>query len=188
MPGCAGVTGLARDEPDARAVWLRVYKDLIEALDAVDNGIDPFESDAPPRYSDSTTLAARVGHLNPPWNVAHSAAELDLAFSRAVQLTGAEFDAAVRRATLQWLPARSVVSEALSGAADVHASGASRDALASLLRALPATSRSLARSLASRRRPRTRHLACTQELLGPPGLRPLRLDVAWACRPTVPGT
>lgn len=38
----------------------------MEEVDAVDNGISQCDGEA--RYSVSTTLSARVGHLNPRWN------------------------------------------------------------------------------------------------------------------------
>ena len=38
----------------------------MEEVDAVDNGISQYDGEA--RYAVSTTLSARVGHLNPRWN------------------------------------------------------------------------------------------------------------------------
>lgn len=38
----------------------------MEEVDAVDNGISQYDGEA--RYSVSSTLSARVGHLNPRWN------------------------------------------------------------------------------------------------------------------------
>lgn len=38
----------------------------MEEVDAVDNGISQCDGEA--RYAVSTTLSARVGHLNPRWN------------------------------------------------------------------------------------------------------------------------
>jgi uncharacterized UPF0160 family protein len=41
--------GLPADHPDVHTVWLQVYKSFIEALDGIDNGINQYESDKPPR-------------------------------------------------------------------------------------------------------------------------------------------
>ena len=38
----------------------------MEEIDAIDNGIAQAEGE--PRYALTTTLSARVGHLNPRWN------------------------------------------------------------------------------------------------------------------------
>lgn len=38
----------------------------MEEVDAVDNGISQYDGEA--RYAVSTTLSARVAHLNPRWN------------------------------------------------------------------------------------------------------------------------
>ena len=38
----------------------------MEEVDAVDNGVSQYEGEA--RYAVSTTLSARVGHINPRWN------------------------------------------------------------------------------------------------------------------------
>jgi uncharacterized UPF0160 family protein len=36
-------------------------------VDAVDNGIERYESASPAKYIESTSLGARVGRLNPTW-------------------------------------------------------------------------------------------------------------------------
>jgi uncharacterized UPF0160 family protein len=41
--------GLPADHPDVHTVWLQVYKSFIEALDAIDNGVNQYESDKPPK-------------------------------------------------------------------------------------------------------------------------------------------
>jgi uncharacterized UPF0160 family protein len=41
----------------------KIYKGFVEHVDAIDNGIEV--ADGPLRYNVSTTMSARVGHLNP---------------------------------------------------------------------------------------------------------------------------
>ena len=48
-----------------------------------------------------------------------------LQFEKAVALTGAEFDDALRYSIESWLPGRALVEEAMDKAATVHDSGAS---------------------------------------------------------------
>ena len=60
--------GLPADHADVDAVYLTVYKNFMEAIDAIDNGVNQWDSDAPPKYVNNTHLSARVGGLNPSWN------------------------------------------------------------------------------------------------------------------------
>jgi uncharacterized UPF0160 family protein len=60
--------GLSKDHPDVDAVYLAVYRNFMEAIDAIDNGINPWDGNAPPKYVNNTHLSARVGNLNPAWN------------------------------------------------------------------------------------------------------------------------
>lgn len=110
--------------PDVRTLWLQVYRQFIEAVDAVDNGINRFDSESAPRYEQNTCLPSRVGFLNPPWNIKHDNADLDWQFAQAVKLTGGEFEDALRYAADSWLPGRGLVVAALDGATQVHESGA----------------------------------------------------------------
>jgi uncharacterized UPF0160 family protein len=101
-----------------------VYRTFIEAVDAVDNGINRFDTDAAPRYEQNTCLPSRVGFLNPPWNEPHTNGDLDAQFAKAMALTGAEFEDALHYAARSWLPGRALVVDALQQAEKVHASGA----------------------------------------------------------------
>lgn len=44
----------------------QLYENFVEEVDAVDNGIS--QCDGEVRYAVSSTLSARVAHLNPRWN------------------------------------------------------------------------------------------------------------------------
>lgn len=48
----------------------------MEEVDAVDNGISQYDGEA--RYTVSTTLSARVAHLNPRWNSKSQDTEVSL--------------------------------------------------------------------------------------------------------------
>lgn len=116
--------GKPETDADVHTVWLQVYKTFIEAVDAVDNGVNQYDTSEAPRYLESTALPARVGYLNPQWNEAGGAALLDERFEAASAMAGAEFDAALQRAASSWLPARAIVERCLDAAASVHPSGA----------------------------------------------------------------
>ena len=111
------------EDPEVQTIWLQVYKNFIEAVDAVDNGINQYEDVSAPRYFENTSLSKRVGALNPEWNEPSGSEAIDARFADAVALTGKEFDGAVRHAVSSWLPARSIVAAALEAATTVHKSG-----------------------------------------------------------------
>ena len=52
-------------DADLETVYLAVYKHFMEAVDAIDNGVDQYENAGEPRYISQTNLSARVGGLNP---------------------------------------------------------------------------------------------------------------------------
>lgn len=45
---------------------LQVYENFVEEIDAIDNGISQWDEE--PRYTVTSNLSSRVGHLNPRWN------------------------------------------------------------------------------------------------------------------------
>ncbi|KIZ04073.1 hypothetical protein MNEG_3886 [Monoraphidium neglectum] len=115
--------GLPEDSADVTAVWLELYKSFIEAVDGVDNGVNQYESDKPPRYVVNTTLPARVGALNPQWSDPYTDDSLLAGFLKAVELTGREFEEALIYVSRYWLPAKSLVAAAVAARHEVDASG-----------------------------------------------------------------
>jgi uncharacterized UPF0160 family protein len=57
--------GLTADSPNLETVYLAVYKNFVEGLDAIDNGINQYPGDEAARYINNTHLPSRVGRLNP---------------------------------------------------------------------------------------------------------------------------
>lgn len=60
-------------------------------MDAIDNGVNQYLSEAPPLYESNTHLAARVARLNPDWLEEQSPEKQDASFLRAMNLAGEEF-------------------------------------------------------------------------------------------------
>lgn len=114
--------GVELSTADLNRVFLRVYDSFMEAVDAIDNGIERYVSDEPPRYESSTDLSSRVGRLNPEWY--EKEPDYDAAFRAAMDLVGTEFDSCVCRAATSWLPARSIVATAFSKRGDEDSSRA----------------------------------------------------------------
>ena len=115
--------GLSADQNTVTSViFQKVYDDLIEGYDGVDNGVQQYPADIVPAYVDKTSISHRVGALNPNWN--DSFDDLDERFMRAVALTGAEFKDRVLYLAKAWLPAREIVLKAWNDRKKSHPSGA----------------------------------------------------------------
>ena len=63
-----------------------------QAIDAVDNGINQYDTDKPPRYVNNTNLSSRVKSLNLDWvDLDQSSDRENEAFQQAMTLAGSEF-------------------------------------------------------------------------------------------------
>lgn len=113
--------GIDLDTDDLRRVYFQVYDCFMEAVDAIDNGIERYVSNEPPRYESSTDLSSRISRLNPEWNDTNP--DHDKAFRAAMALAGSEFDACVRHVATSWLPARAIVAKAFSSRVEDDKSG-----------------------------------------------------------------
>ncbi|KAH0922983.1 hypothetical protein HID58_023001 [Brassica napus] len=103
-----------QDHPDVLRLFLAVYKSFMEAIDAVDNGINRYDTDQPPRYVNNTHLSSRVGRLNLDWiDPDQSQEKENEAFKLAMALAGKEFLQSLRFHARSWLSARSIVMQCL---------------------------------------------------------------------------
>ncbi|RXW22958.1 hypothetical protein EST38_g2897 [Candolleomyces aberdarensis] len=103
--------GVSVEDEKVNYVYKLLYRDFIEALDAIDNGISQYPTEVEPRYRNKTDLSSRVGRLNPRWNQEFNAAILDERFKEASALTGKEFTEQLDFYAESWLPARDLVTE-----------------------------------------------------------------------------
>ncbi|XP_040437059.1 MYG1 exonuclease isoform X2 [Falco naumanni] len=62
----AELLGQPEDSTVVTVLYDKLYENFVQEIDAIDNGIAQAEGE--PRYALTTTLSARVGHLNPRWN------------------------------------------------------------------------------------------------------------------------
>lgn len=114
-----------QDDKIIEILFFKIYKSFIEGIDAIDNGVNQYDvpnQDA--RYTISTDLSARVGKLNPWWNEPSDDEDFYKRFLTAVELTGKEFLECVMYFGKAWLPARSIVEEAVKNRFQVDPSGA----------------------------------------------------------------
>ncbi len=99
----------------------KVYKNFMEHIDAIDNGVTVADTEL--KYHISTTLSSRVGHLNPDWNEPQTADVTNEKFKQAMLLTGSEFVSCVHSLARSWWPARSIVQCALNNRFELDSSG-----------------------------------------------------------------
>ncbi|GAA6017580.1 hypothetical protein JCM10207_001213 [Rhodosporidiobolus poonsookiae] len=106
-----------------QTLYLKMYQDFVEAVDANDNGIAQYDTTSPARYRSRTDLAARVGALNPRWNEPFNDEVLYERFLKASDLAGGEFLSRLDYLAKAWLPAREIVQKAVEARKEVHPSG-----------------------------------------------------------------
>ncbi|XP_043716986.1 LOW QUALITY PROTEIN: MYG1 protein-like [Telopea speciosissima] len=110
--------------PDVHRLFLAIYKSFMEAIDAIDNGVNQYDTDQPPRFVNNTHLSSRIGKLNLDWIDPDQSAERENeAFKRAMNLAGSEFLENVQYHARSWLPARTIVMESLAARRDIDPSG-----------------------------------------------------------------
>ncbi|KAI8981801.1 metal-dependent protein hydrolase [Mycotypha africana] len=118
------ILGKTEEDNDVDLIYKRTYDGFVEALDANDNGISAYPSNVTPLYKESpTSIYHRVARMNPLWSQPLSDAEIDARFVQASDMAGAEFVDFVKGLQLAWLPARSLVVDALERATEIHSSG-----------------------------------------------------------------
>ncbi|KAI6223658.1 hypothetical protein M3Y99_01440400 [Aphelenchoides fujianensis] len=112
--------GQAAVSEDTLALYFeRMYRNFIEAVDAVDNGIKQHADE--PRYATPVSLQSLVKELNPAWN--EEAREPDVQFSKAMALVGEIFTRHLLRLHTSWMPCRKIVEEGIKRRKEVHSSG-----------------------------------------------------------------
>ncbi len=95
-------------------VYVKLYNSLLEALDAIDTGVEMSSGELV--YNDSTGLSSRVGRLNPRWNEVDEngkSPDPDERFMEASDLCGKDFLSVMTKIVESDLPAREVVEKAV---------------------------------------------------------------------------
>ncbi|KAF2299367.1 hypothetical protein GH714_031735 [Hevea brasiliensis] len=109
--------------PNVHRLFLAVYKNFVEAVDAIDNGISQYYSNQPPRYVNNTSLSSRVG-IKSGWIDSNQSSEReDEAFEHAMELASHEFLESINFHANSWLPARPIIMECLASREDIDHSG-----------------------------------------------------------------
>jgi uncharacterized UPF0160 family protein len=93
----------------------KLYDSLLEALDAIDTGVEMAPPGVSLLYRDSTGLSSRVSRLNPRWNeeADDEPPNPDERFVQAMELCGIDFMSSMINIVESYLPARAYVEQAL---------------------------------------------------------------------------
>jgi len=111
------------EDPTVKTLWLKLYKEFVEAIDGTDNGVSQYPRDITPKYRNRTDLSARVGWLNPAWNEPFDSKTVDVRFVKASTLAGEEFLGRLDYYAKAWLPARTLVVDGLMQRTQVDPTG-----------------------------------------------------------------
>lgn len=107
--------------------YTNIYDSLLEALDAIDTGVEMVGEGVELLYRDSTGLSSRVSRLNPRWNEVDESTgqkpDMDERFEKAVEMCGQDFVSVMTKVVESDIPARSFVEEALLKRQEIDASG-----------------------------------------------------------------
>lgn len=97
--------------------FTKIYDSLLEALDAIDTGVEMVGEGVEILYVDSTGLSSRVSRLNPRWNEVDDSTgqkpDHDERFEQAVALCGKDFVSVMTKVVESDIPARKFVEQAL---------------------------------------------------------------------------
>ncbi|XP_043602054.1 MYG1 exonuclease isoform X2 [Bombus pyrosoma] len=107
------------NDSDVEMIFKHIYDTFIKEIDGIDNGVTMFNEE--PVYRIVTDLSSRVKLLNPAWN--SKDINIDSQFFKAVELTGKELVQHINYVANAWLPAKSIVQEAIDKRFEVDPSG-----------------------------------------------------------------
>ncbi|CAL8092310.1 unnamed protein product [Calicophoron daubneyi] len=114
------LTGWDIESDVLKRVFTKLYESFVLEIDGIDNGVPQSKSSL--KYNIRTGLCARVRRLNPWWNTQSKTSFM--AFEKALDLVGREFEDNVHYFTECWWPAREVVSKAMQNRDSVDPSRA----------------------------------------------------------------
>mmetsp|Transcript_27509 Transcript_27509/g.27175 ORF Transcript_27509/g.27175 Transcript_27509/m.27175 type:complete len:308 (+) Transcript_27509:58-981(+) len=104
------------DENILDLMYLRMYRDLFQCLDGIDNGVPQYRNSEHELYKENTGLASRISRLNPSWNKPEDPMPR---FIKAMELAGEDFKGILFNALEEWLPARDIVVRSILARGEV---------------------------------------------------------------------
>jgi uncharacterized UPF0160 family protein len=102
-------------------VYESLYFQFVQEIDATDNGISQVPATISPRYENCTGITTRIKMKNPHWKSEN--ADCDLAFRRAIEYIGQEFEGLVYRCVQYGLKELEMTRTGFSGRFALDESG-----------------------------------------------------------------
>lgn len=110
----AQILDIAAEGEKVDMLYLKIYNDFIEAIDANDNGISAYPDSVTAAYkTHNITLPGMVSKLNPLWTEPSDDSVYDRQFAKASQLMGEAFVNVVLSYGNGWYPAKEIAQKAL---------------------------------------------------------------------------
>lgn len=107
--------------------YVKLYDSMLEALDAIDTGVEMVEDGVDVLYKDSTGLSSRVSRTNPRWNEVDEntgkCPNPDERFEIACKMCGDDFLSVMTKIVESDIPARDFVERSLLKRHETDASG-----------------------------------------------------------------
>ena len=102
-------------------IYDKLYYNFIAYVDGQDNGINQYPDDITPKYVNTTSYGNRVSRLNPEW--CEPSADQSERFKLALDVAESEFLDQLKFIAKVFLPAYSMVKDAVNKRFEVHPSG-----------------------------------------------------------------
>lgn len=118
---CKSEYDMTLNDSELEHIYQKLYRGLFLEVDAVDNGVNIADDT---RYNISTSLSARVGYMNSPWNAPQTAGySQHIQFKKAMRLTEEAFFSELYGIVHIMMPARKIVLEAWNARHQFHECG-----------------------------------------------------------------
>jgi len=109
-----------KNKDNLNLIYTRLYINFIMCVDALDNGINQYPDNIPPKYINTTGYGSRVGRLNPGWE---EEGDQSTNFIQAMDVAEDEFLHQLNGIVKHFLPAYSTVKRSIQSRKEFHPSG-----------------------------------------------------------------
>jgi uncharacterized UPF0160 family protein len=109
------------NKENMQKIYDKVYENFIAYVDGADNGINQYPDDIKSKYANTTTFGARINRTNPEWN--EEKPDQSANFKIAQDIAEDEFLCQVRYVVKGFIPAYSIVKDAIQNRFKHHDSG-----------------------------------------------------------------
>ncbi|XP_053992556.1 MYG1 exonuclease-like isoform X2 [Hylaeus volcanicus] len=111
-------------EEDVNIIYNLLYKSFVEAIDAIDNGVNITPPGVDPLYRISTDLSSRVARMNSSWNDWNPDDFISKeAFISSIRIAMEDFIFSILSYRDNWLPCKNIVYNAYKARFETHPSG-----------------------------------------------------------------